>query len=184
MKKKLLFTVALLFTVSIAFVFLKNTNKEEITLSKITIKKKKKTQEERMLYAKERELYELNMQINPLTGKIPKEERDKEFTVAKSEINLKRRSNSSNTYALRGPSNLGGRTRALVIDVTDATSNTIIAGGVSSGVFRTTNGGTSWTKVSSNDEIHNVTAIAQDPRSGFQNIWYYATGNGQGTVHH
>jgi hypothetical protein len=180
MKKKLLFTIALFCTVSIAFVFLKNTNKEEVTLSKLTVKKNKKTQEERMLYAKERELYELNMQKNPLTGKIPKEEREKEYSEAKREINLKRKGNSSNTYTTRGPSNFGGRTRAIVIDASDASSNTIIAGGVSSGVFRTTNGGTSWTKVSSNNEIHNVTAIAQDPRSGFQNIWYYATGEWTG----
>ena len=160
--------------------FSTETNKKVLTVDKLIIKKKKKTQQERMLYAKERELYELGMQINPLTGKIPKEERDREYFSAKNEINLKRKNNSSNTYTSRGPSNLGGRTRALVIDASDATSKTIIAGGVSSGVFRTTNGGTSWTKVSSNSEIHNVTAIVQDPRSGFQNIWYYATGEWTG----
>ena len=80
---------------------------------------------------------------------------------------------TSSTYTSRGPTNLGGRTRAMAVDLSDATSNTILAGGVSSGLFRTTNGGASWTKVSSNGEIHNVTAIAQDPRVGFQNIWYY-----------
>ena len=42
-------------------------------------------------------------------------------------------------------------------------------------MFRTTDGGNNWVKVSANDEIHNVTAIAQDPRPGFQNIWYYGT---------
>tara|TARA_B100001063_G_C16232704_1_gene297092 strand:+ start:297 stop:446 length:150 start_codon:yes stop_codon:yes gene_type:complete len=47
------------------------------------------------------------------------------------------------TYTSRGPTNLGGRTRAFVIDRTDNTSNTIIAGGVSSGVFRTIDGGVS-----------------------------------------
>ena len=64
--------------------------------------------------------------------------------------------------------------------VQDATSNTMLAGGISSGMFRSTDGGASWTKVSSNDEIHNVSSIAQDPRSGFQNIWYYATGEWTG----
>jgi hypothetical protein len=181
MKKKILFIVVLLFTTLLVLKFSTDTDKRVLTVEKLTTKKKKKkTQGERMLYAKERELYELGMQINPLTGKIPKEERDREYFSAKNEINLKRKNNSSNTYTSRGPSNLGGRTRALVIDATDATSNTIIAGGVSSGVFRTTNGGASWTKVSSNSEIHNVTAIAQDPRSGFQNIWYYATGEWTG----
>jgi hypothetical protein len=126
-------------------------------------------------------LHEFNLQKNPITGEIPLEEKQKEFENA----NLAKQKSSSqritsNLYTQRGPSNLGGRTRALVIDKSDNTSNTIIAGGVSGGVFRTTNGGESWTKVSSNDEIHNVTAIAQDPRPGFQNIWYYGTGEWRG----
>ena len=51
------------------------------------------------------------------------------------------RRTSSNTYVSRGPSNLGGSTRAFAVDISDATSNTILSGGVSSGLFRTTNGG-------------------------------------------
>ena len=47
-------------------------------------------------------------------------------------------------------------------------------------MFRTTNGGADWTKVSPSDDIHNVTALAQDPRAGFQNIWYYGTGEWRG----
>ena len=56
----------------------------------------------------------------------------------------------------------------------------MLSGGVSSGLFRTTNGGASWTKVSANDEIHNVTALTQDPRAGHQNKWYYGTGEWTG----
>ena len=117
------------------------------------------------------------MQKDPATGIIPKEEKDAELFSAlqsKQASELSRRAGL--IYESRGPSNLGGRTRALVVDVSDATGNTMLAGGVSSGVFRTTDGGLSWVKVSSNDEIHNVTAIAQDPRPGFQNRWYYGTG--------
>ena len=178
MKKKLPI-LAILMLISIAFVFWQKTNRKEgVTLSKLKVKKKKKTLEDRMLYAKERELHEIKMQRNPLTGVIPKEERDAEYAVAKRQASVKRKGNLAlpNSYVFRGPSNLGGRTRALVIDAADPTGNTFIAGGVSSGVFRTTNGGASWTKVSDNNEIHNVTAIAQDQRSGFENIWYYATG--------
>ncbi|WP_108804620.1 T9SS type A sorting domain-containing protein [Aquimarina sp. Aq107] len=147
-------------------------------------KKKKKTMEERRRFTEERWKHEFNLQVNPSTGKIPQDEKQKEALFARDMMskslskNAKQASNA--TFISRGPSNLGGRTRSLVIDRTDATSNTIIAGGVSSGVFRTTDGGTSWTKVSSNNEIHNVTTIAQDPRSGFENIWYYGTGESQG----
>ena len=146
-----------------------------------TVKKKKKTLEERMLYANERLEHEFNLQKNPNTGEIPFDKKQMEYENAlkAKEIALSRRTTSS-TYVSRGPSNLGGRTRSLVIDITDNTSNTIIAGGISSGVFRTTDGGASWTKVSSNDEIHNVSAIAQDPRAGFENNWYYGTGEWTG----
>ena len=56
----------------------------------------------------------------------------------------------------------------------------MLSGGISSGLFRTTDGGASWTKVTPQGQIHNVSALAQDPRVGFQNIWYYATGEFSG----
>ena len=132
-----------------------------------------------MLNVKERELHELNFQINPITREIPLEEKEAEYKEALIQKEYFRKG-ATNNYISRGPSNLGGRTRAVVVDLSDNTGNTIIAGGVSSGVFKTTNGGSSWSKVSSNGEIHNVTTIAQDPRSGFQNVWYYGTGEWSG----
>jgi hypothetical protein len=145
------------------------------------LKPKKKTQSSRQLFSEQRLLHEFNMQKNPLTGLIPKEEKQRELTtsLAMKEQNRFRRT-SQNTYTSRGPSNFGGRTRAFAVDISDVTSNTMFSGGVSSGLFRTTNGGDSWTKVSPNDEIHNVTALAQDPRVGHQNKWYYATGEWRG----
>lgn len=77
-----------------------------------------------------------------------------------------------------GPDNLGGRTRVIAFDVRD--SDTMLAGGVSSGVFRSTDKGASWTKVSPSNEIHNVTTIVQDPRSGSEDTWYYAGGEASG----
>jgi hypothetical protein len=126
-------------------------------------------------------LHDFNLQKDPVTGTIPKEELLKEFEHAlleKQSPYAARQAN--NNYTLRGPTNLGGRTRALQIDKSDATGNTMLAGGVSSGVFRTTDGGQNWSKVSAFDDIHNVTTIAQDPRPGFQNIWYYGTGEFSG----
>ena len=160
----------------------KETNKIEETIVKFP-KGKKKTPEERARFAEERALYEYKLQANPETGKIPRAEKELEFKMAqKAELrtygeNLRAPDAS---FINRGPTNLGGRTRAIVIDRSDNTGNTIIAGGVSSGVFRTTNGGTSWTKVSASDEIHNVTCIVQDPRAGFESTWYYGTGESQG----
>ncbi len=142
-------------------------------------KKKKKTIEEKQATVEQRQEFEFNMLKDPETGIIPIEATVEELRVALEERDKSLRSESravTSTFVNRGPANLGGRTRALVVDISDNTGNTMIAGAISGGVFRTTDGGASWTKVSANDEIHNVSAIAQDPRSGFQNIWYYATG--------
>lgn len=147
----------------------------------ITVKTKKKTEEERRLYTEERLRHEFNLQKNPITGEIPEDEKEKEYQnalLAKENASLNRVTTS--TYTSRGPTNFGGRTRALAVDISDVSSNTILAGGISSGLFRTTDGGANWTKVSSNGEIHNVSALAQDPRPGFQNIWYYGTGEWSG----
>jgi len=158
------------------------TNKIEQKTAEITQREETESAEERARFTEERLLYEYYRQMNPLTGEIPRTAKALEFSRAKQaklKINSSARAIQT-SYVSRGPSNLGGRTRALVVDVTDNTGNTIIAGGVSSGVFRTTDGGASWTKVSPNDEIHNVTTIVQDPRSGHQDTWYYGTGEAIG----
>ena len=174
------YSLIIVSVLAIVFVFqsCQQNRKDSILKTGKIKKKKKKTQEERRLYSIERELYELNMQKNPITGLIPMEEKQQELenTLSiKQQAQLSRKMSSS-TYTSRGPSNLGGRTRAFAVDLSDDTSNTMLSGGVSSGLFRTTDGGASWTKVSANDEIHNVTALAQDPRDGHQNNWYYGTG--------
>ncbi|HSY77484.1 MAG TPA: hypothetical protein VK890_11535, partial [Bacteroidia bacterium] len=61
-----------------------------------------------------------------------------------------------------GPANIGGRTRAILIDKNDPTHNTIFAGGVSGGLWKSVNGGASWDSI--NDNLSNicVSSIAQD----------------------
>ena len=74
----------------------------------------------------------------------------------------------------RGPNNVAGRTRSVMIDSRDPSGNTIFAGGVSGGIWKSTNGGSSWTII--NDFYNNlaVTSIVQDPTN--PNIIYFGTG--------
>jgi len=60
----------------------------------------------------------------------------------------------------RGPANVGGRTRGIVVDPDDASKNTWYVGSVGGGVWKTTDAGTSWRNLT--DEIPNLatTAIA------------------------
>ena len=181
MKKPLLLKLVLFISLFFFWSCNHHDSKSEIEEDFKLIKKKKKTPEERVLFSEERAKYEYELQRNPTTGEIPIEEKALEFENSKK-AKVRPVSGRDNLRAAdasfinRGPSNLGGRARSVVVDISDATGNTMLAGGVSSGVFRTTDGGASWTKVSANNEIHNVTSIVQDPRVGHQNKWYYSTG--------
>lgn len=190
--KKLLLLVAFLLIIFITYTVVSNQPETKLQISKIerkiitpTQKGKKKTAEERVLFNEARVLDEFYRLASPITGDIPRDqkqlERQQSFKakLTVDENNLRVLAPEA-TFVNRGPSNLGGRTRSIVVDRSDATGMTLLAGGVSSGIFRTTNGGTSWAKVSSNGEIHNVTTIVQDPRSGFESTWYYGTGEGSG----
>ncbi|MFN8359720.1 MAG: T9SS type A sorting domain-containing protein [Candidatus Kapaibacterium sp.] len=73
-----------------------------------------------------------------------------------------------------GPSNVGGRTRAFAQDITQP--NIMLAGGVTGGVWRSVDGGASWTKTLPANVFHPVSCITQDKRPGKTNIWYMGTG--------
>ena len=78
----------------------------------------------------------------------------------------------------RGPYNVGGRTRALALDMKN--ENTILAGGVSGGLWRSTNSGQTWRRVTRKWQSPSITSIVQDPRKNRQNVWYYASGERYG----
>ena len=51
-----------------------------------------------------------------------------------------------------GPDNVGGRTRAILFDKRDATYNTLYAGGVAGGLWKSTDGGSNWNQVVLKDQ--------------------------------
>jgi photosystem II stability/assembly factor-like uncharacterized protein len=73
-----------------------------------------------------------------------------------------------------GPGNIGGRTRTLVIDPQQ--TQTMYTGGVSGGVWKTTNGGAAWRPTG--DTLANIAinSLAMDPRDN--NKLYAGTGEG------
>ncbi len=82
------------------------------------------------------------------------------------------------SWTERGPNNVGGRTRALANDVSN--NNIIIAGGVSGGMWRSTNFGQSWMKTTTSQQLHSATCLVQDIRSGQSSTWYAGTGEREG----
>ena len=83
-------------------------------------------------------------------------------------------------WQYRGPWNIGGRTRALAFDISDPTFDTLLAGGISGGMWRTTNDGASWALTTGSSQLHAVSSVAQDVRPGHENVWYYGTGEIRG----
>ncbi|MCK5701299.1 MAG: hypothetical protein KAI29_09105, partial [Cyclobacteriaceae bacterium] len=129
--------------------------------------------------------YERKMLVDPVTGEIPDDIRAKELIFASNLPTVESVSQNKGDVAawtLRGPINRGGRTRALGIDVRTQTAPniTIIAGGVSGGIYKSTDNGISWVNKLSSSAIHSITSIAQDTRSGFENTWYVGTGEARG----
>ncbi len=115
---------------------------------------------------------------NPFTNEIPRGIRKNELAFAAT---LPKADNSrSITWQNRGPYNLGGRTRALALDVTD--ENTILAGQVSGGMWRSTNAGAWFTECTQPQQFHSTTCVVQDKRAGHTNVWYYGTGEQYGIV--
>ena len=128
---------------------------------------------------------EFKMIKNPKTGKMPHDVHIKSIAAAKktralqlpAELNedgVSLRSLPVIGITPRGPNNYGGRTLGIGIDKRN--SMNVLAGGASSGIFRSTNGGASWTRVTPSGDIHSVTAIAQDTRAGQEDTWYCGSG--------
>ena len=151
---------------------LKDNNATEINSEELDGEEKKE--------AKMEEIYRMDyLQLrNPLSGKIPADIGEREDAVAKSFANQVNHYDVNGfQYSFQGPSNLAGRIRALCFDRNDLSSNTLMVGGVSGGLFKSINGGASWTKINLPGQRHyTINAIAQDPRPGFGNIWYCAGG--------
>lgn len=73
-----------------------------------------------------------------------------------------------------GPGNVGGRTRALIVD--PRSPKTLYAGGVAGGVWKTTDGGLSWTALDDLSPNLAIGALAMDPADS--NLVYAGTGEG------
>lgn len=96
------------------------------------------------------------------------------------------RGENLNTYNTAGPSNFGGRCRVVKHDVryNGTTNQVILAGGVNGGIFKSTDGGNTWTWKSTVG-YNSVTTLAQDPRGNsinaltgkpYSDTWYAGTG--------
>lgn len=189
MKTRIAILITTITVVSVIVFFLPGKNKSAFRSSPDVTAPETEEQEAR--FSELRSKYEFDMVKDPATGKIPRGIYDEELALARTipekgaDLNNAARITALNTYFPAGPNNQGGRTRAVAYDIRyNGTSNrVIIAGSVSGGIMRSIDGGANWTRVSPDNEIHNLSCLAQDPRSGSQDTWYAGGGeyNGNST---
>src|SRR5688572_5906449 len=129
-------------------------------------------------------LQEIEFTKDPATNTVPRERLQIAYQYAEQ-----LRSQSANNRVMgaipdmiwqeRGPKNVGGRTRAILIDPNDATRKTMWSAGVGGGLWKTTDitaASPSWTPI--NDMFNNIaiTSIAFNPVN--TQIMYFGTGEG------
>ncbi len=143
-------------------------NNQTLLLSKQT--EDLQTEPDKTAFDKRRNEYMFNMVKDPVTGRIPDGIIDKSYQQAlmAPERNNSLSPNDNNTYLIGGALNAGGRTRTIAYDkrFNGSTNRVIMAGSVSGGIFRSSDGGGTWTRVTRPGEIHNVHWIVQDTSTG------------------
>ncbi|MEE2906329.1 MAG: hypothetical protein VX527_00705, partial [Planctomycetota bacterium] len=73
------------------------------------------------------------------------------------------RSVPSGTWVFRGPDNWSGRTRSLLIDPRN--SNSMLAGGVTGGLWHSDDGGSNWSPVTEGLSSLEICALTRDPQN-------------------
>ena len=182
MKRKVIASVAFIFLVAIISFLSLNRSKLSLRAEKEN-ELYEENEEDEATSQYMRWKYEADLIKDPTTGEALFGLRDKEIDFART---IPERTSSSSTarltilnnYLPAGPNNNGGRTRAIAYDVryNGTTNRVLIAGGISGGLFRSADGGATWTRVTPANEVHNVSSIAQDPRAGNQDVWYAGGG--------
>ena len=183
----------------------KTTNKLSKDLTILNDEDKEEDEEIEAKYSNGRARYEWLLSQDPKTGKVPENIRSREMAWVKTmpvrknglfnTIDIQRstfgnnsdlsflfnpndyfNSQIGNVYRSAGPTQNGGRTRAVAFDMryNNTTNRTILAGGINGGIFRTTDGGANWIFVHPPAEIRSVSSFAQDPKN--PNTWYAGTG--------
>ncbi|MCW9705997.1 T9SS type A sorting domain-containing protein [Fodinibius salsisoli] len=127
--------------------------------------------------------YFFRLMRDPATNAIPENIRNRELDFARSLPSiqqLRSRAKAKNpsfqaveySWSSAGPFDLGGRTRALAAD--QRNPDILLAGGVSGGMWKSTNRGLSWQLRTPDLPNLSVTSVAQDPLN--PDTWYYASG--------
>ena len=143
--------------------------------SSVILPKMNKSVDYRATTNEGRQEYLFNLLKDPVSQEIPRGIRSRELNFGQElakELAPKAKMLNDMAWSEIGPYDVSGRTRGLAID--QRNSNILLAGGAAGGIWKSTDGGKSWTIKSNPGENLGVTDIVQHPNS--PNTWYYTTG--------
>ena len=117
--------------------------------------------------------YPLNYKMTELDKAVKRK-----FNISLSKFNssFKQLQSGALPWIERGPGNVTGRTRGLIIDPDDSTGNTWFAGSVGGGIWKTTNGGKDWANKTPALPNLATTTLAMAPSN--HKVIYAGTGEG------
>ncbi|MDZ7771955.1 MAG: T9SS type A sorting domain-containing protein [Balneolaceae bacterium] len=136
-----------------------------------------KSQRPKGAFNRPRYEYFFRLLRDPATNAIPPDVRVRELNYARNlprmaELPRQGAQPAGFDWSNAGPSDVGGRTRALGIDRRNP--QVLIAGGVSGGIWKSTDGGATWDLKTPDAENLSVTDLVQHP--GQPDTWYYVSG--------
>jgi PKD repeat protein len=129
---------------------------------------------------------EAEMTADPESGLVPRERLLEAFKYKQSLLKQKGFGKAAITginWNERGPNNVGGRTRAICIDLNDVTYKTVWAGGVAGGLWKTTDitvANPTWTPT--NDFFDNLAITYIEQSTTNPQVMYFCTGEGNNNI--
>ncbi|MEE9437893.1 MAG: hypothetical protein V3V14_02765 [Saprospiraceae bacterium] len=143
--------------------------------SKLYTTNKKLPKKERVM---RRDLQNVEMTKDPVLGYVPYERMENAKRVQQRLLKSGSRSAIAGVnWTNVGPTNVGGRTRAIIFDPNDSTNKRVFAGSVSGGIWKNediTDANSSWTPINEFMANLTITCLAVDPNNPM--IFYAGTG--------
>ncbi len=127
----------------------------------------------RTQYGAKKPAYPMNYKMSELNKAI---QRRFGINLNSFDKSYKKLQGTSLPWVERGPGNISGRTRGMIVDPDDATGNTWFAASVSGGVWKTTDEGVNWTDLTPNLPNLATTVLAMAPSN--HDVIYLGTGEG------
>ncbi len=174
--------IILLIPVLFALIILLDRDNSSTTIS-ITHQKSQYKKLDKRTRADLAALQEFERTKDPALGIVPRNRLYEAFKLKEKMIaqrsGLQRAAITGVSWKERGPNNLGGRTRTIMVDPNDATNKTIWSASISGGLWKTTDitkENPDWVSVNDFFENMAITTIAYDPNT--TTTMYFGTGEG------